>query len=770
MKKVIILSMIAILMTITPDVNAQVKIGAGEPTPGTVLDLSSTAIGGLLLPNLTLDTQWDIPASWNTTAAELPVGLMIYNLDGGSLEPGVYVWMNETDGWLPASSEKIVTISFDTNGGDNALPDTKALVGFNYPALPDAIKTDTQTPVTHSYKFLGWFTEADGGNQITADSIVTNEKSLTLYAHWKDTPLDLTSNKDLVRNAFNVISHLLEDFRDGDFVKELHTYARINDKKPNNGEGSSGNGEDSGNGGSGNENQQSGSTDFAEKVGKVFEPFWFELLEDIDHDGTYVDGTTIQNCTITSPVSKNNLADKRYKINYDEHIWQYRDLCNTRKDNFTVAKDVFGEETLAWKDAVYEFKPEYYFREFIGELLPEYLSKEGEDLPLIGRLKSEYLINGYTVPNTMNFVKIPAMTAKGANKQRGLASWARTENPGSNEVKLQFPSAAELDRFSKALDKAFEARLTSIIEPLKSIDPGNVPGAVGILSGVLGPLNKFYTDIANGSFVQGIVKDADDNDVATIIPENTRQLSVGDYTDEYIKLYQATAASEKHEFWGPKEGVATYKIFGANGDPDTVIAQINIVDVLYDGNGFPKKGVASLYANPVHGDIVFERERATRLRADLTLKSDIRPDEELFASLTLHLANGSVFILSIPDYFGDLFGGETERTSRLVNEVDLKVVQGELTVEGSADWAAIRSLDLDHNLWAVADVSTVNEYTELYVYRNGIKIGKLFGKNEHPEYVWIRWLNPDGTMLEEEKTSIYWSDLRDLAINVFYQL
>ena len=52
----------------------------------------------------------------------------------------------------------------------------------------------TPWPVAESdeYEFLGWFTEANGGTQVTSSTIVTTPRNHTLYAHWKTGKMTLT--------------------------------------------------------------------------------------------------------------------------------------------------------------------------------------------------------------------------------------------------------------------------------------------------------------------------------------------------------------------------------------------------------------------------------------------------------------------------------------------------------------------------------------------------------------------------------------------------
>ncbi len=53
--------------------------------------------------------------------------------------------------------------------------------GDKYGTLP---KLDYTNQEVCNYQFLGWFTEAIGGTQITKDTIVNLSGNQTLYAHW----------------------------------------------------------------------------------------------------------------------------------------------------------------------------------------------------------------------------------------------------------------------------------------------------------------------------------------------------------------------------------------------------------------------------------------------------------------------------------------------------------------------------------------------------------------------------------------------------------
>lgn len=42
-------------------------------------------------------------------------------------------------------------------------------------------------PTRKNAEFLGWFTEADGGTQVTANDVFTDTSDVTYYAHWEIT-------------------------------------------------------------------------------------------------------------------------------------------------------------------------------------------------------------------------------------------------------------------------------------------------------------------------------------------------------------------------------------------------------------------------------------------------------------------------------------------------------------------------------------------------------------------------------------------------------
>ena len=71
------------------------------------------------------------------------------------------------------------TVTFHVNGG-NELDDDEMTVTYGEPygELP--------APTRNGYGFIGWFTAAEGGEQITAESIYTLTADQTLYAQWRE--------------------------------------------------------------------------------------------------------------------------------------------------------------------------------------------------------------------------------------------------------------------------------------------------------------------------------------------------------------------------------------------------------------------------------------------------------------------------------------------------------------------------------------------------------------------------------------------------------
>lgn len=91
------------------------------------------------------------------------------------------------------------TISYDANGGSVDV--------LSQDALCYEVIGEMPTPTREYYSFTGWYTEAEGGEQVTADTVFDEASDITLYAHWTDNELsDWVLTSDAPENAV-VVNH-----------------------------------------------------------------------------------------------------------------------------------------------------------------------------------------------------------------------------------------------------------------------------------------------------------------------------------------------------------------------------------------------------------------------------------------------------------------------------------------------------------------------------------------------------------------------------------
>lgn len=76
------------------------------------------------------------------------------------------------------------TVTFDANGGGSPNPSSKTV---NYDAPYGVLASCSWT----GHSFDGWWTERDGGTQVTASTIVELDNDQTLYAHWEAAKYDI---------------------------------------------------------------------------------------------------------------------------------------------------------------------------------------------------------------------------------------------------------------------------------------------------------------------------------------------------------------------------------------------------------------------------------------------------------------------------------------------------------------------------------------------------------------------------------------------------
>ncbi len=103
------------------------------------------------------------PVSWNDATH-----------DSGEVSGLICEWdLGQTQ---PNTSARTYTVSFDACGGTVSTKSITVTEGKTYGALP--------TPQRDGYGFVGWFTEREGGSQVTAGTTVSLWGDQTLYAHW----------------------------------------------------------------------------------------------------------------------------------------------------------------------------------------------------------------------------------------------------------------------------------------------------------------------------------------------------------------------------------------------------------------------------------------------------------------------------------------------------------------------------------------------------------------------------------------------------------
>lgn len=71
-------------------------------------------------------------------------------------------------------------VTFDANGGVLGTETDYKMIPYN------GLMGELPFVSRDYYQFKGWFTEADGGEEVTAETVMTSLVDITLYAHWED--------------------------------------------------------------------------------------------------------------------------------------------------------------------------------------------------------------------------------------------------------------------------------------------------------------------------------------------------------------------------------------------------------------------------------------------------------------------------------------------------------------------------------------------------------------------------------------------------------
>ena len=73
------------------------------------------------------------------------------------------------------------TVTLDANGGTVSPTTIQCTTGETYGVLP--------IPTRSGWRFIGWFDDQTGGNQIDGETQFTDTSPTTLYAHWDEVPI-----------------------------------------------------------------------------------------------------------------------------------------------------------------------------------------------------------------------------------------------------------------------------------------------------------------------------------------------------------------------------------------------------------------------------------------------------------------------------------------------------------------------------------------------------------------------------------------------------
>jgi len=92
----------------------------------------------------------------------------------------------------------MVTVTFDANGGSCSPTSKVVKSGSTYGDLPNATR--------EGYTFNGWYTEKNGGTQVTKDTKVNTAKNHPLYAHWAAKTISVKFYRNLDENDTGTVT------------------------------------------------------------------------------------------------------------------------------------------------------------------------------------------------------------------------------------------------------------------------------------------------------------------------------------------------------------------------------------------------------------------------------------------------------------------------------------------------------------------------------------------------------------------------------------
>ncbi|MCI8634123.1 MAG: leucine-rich repeat protein [Eubacterium sp.] len=137
------------------------------------VNLLSTSNNTMIAKNLNLTNLSDgiigkLNVSGNVLICGTVKGTNYLTISNGEV---IYITEEEYKNYLSSH-----TIFFDANGGTVAVESKIASLNMEIGELP--------LPSRDYYKFEGWFTQKEGGEEITSNTMMTSLTDITVYAHW----------------------------------------------------------------------------------------------------------------------------------------------------------------------------------------------------------------------------------------------------------------------------------------------------------------------------------------------------------------------------------------------------------------------------------------------------------------------------------------------------------------------------------------------------------------------------------------------------------
>ena len=155
---------------------------AGEVVKGEVYDGLAFLIDGVQRGELMGNTEWTTN-TFEVVGEGEHVLSWLYIKDESDEEvlPDDCAWLDEvkwtSNGGSVEPGPTMVTIVFDANGGEMNAVESLRQVATN------TVVGELPVPCRSDHAFLGWFTAANGGEEVSAEVVVTSD--MTFYAHWQ---------------------------------------------------------------------------------------------------------------------------------------------------------------------------------------------------------------------------------------------------------------------------------------------------------------------------------------------------------------------------------------------------------------------------------------------------------------------------------------------------------------------------------------------------------------------------------------------------------